>query len=169
MFTKSSLLILTFFLTTRIILALSPFSHTRHPVRIHPRSSNSTTDPCDTDLTCGPILSAFQTCTNSTDITCGCDAWINFSGDCAACGVLNRGQTSFTLPTETAMIRGFCECPVACANASAALFIAGPFSETAASQFCGVDFVVCADCVRGKDVFIAQAITGYFAQLCSEA
>ena len=65
------------------------------------------------------------------------------------------------------MFRGFCECPVECDEVVTTLINAGNF--TAAGEICEVDFVACADCIRGRDVYIAQVVSGYFAQLCSGA
>jgi len=65
------------------------------------------------------------------------------------------------------MFKGFCECPVECNGVSTVIINADTF--TAAGEICGVEFVECADCIRAKDAYIAQIITGYFAQLCSGA
>ena len=166
MFRSSTLniLIVTLLVTTSTILAHFPVHQINRSV--HPRDTN-TTDPCNTPLTCGPILIAYHSCTNSTDLFCGCDAWINFAGDCAACGVLYSGQTDFTVPTQVAMIRGLCECQE-CSGVMNTVVTAGFGMETA-GEVCAVEYVGCTDCIRRTDVYLAQVVTGYFAQLCDGA
>ena len=158
-----SLVCITLLVTTSTILAHSPL-HDHLKRSLDPRY-NLTSDPCNTPLTCGVIQSAFFACANSTDITCGCDAWINFAGDCAACSVLHAGETLFTLPTQVGMFRAFCECPAVCDGVVSTILAAG-FGEGTAGEVCGTVFVDCADCVRRTDVYLAQVVTGYFSQLC---
>ena len=41
--------------------------------------------------------------------------------------------------------------------------------ERRLGEVCGVEFTGCVDCVRRKDGFIAEAISGYFEPLCAGA
>src|SRR5215471_7660900 len=55
-------------------------------------STEQSTDACE--CACGPIEDAFKSCTNSTDINCGCDAWINSGPSCSACVAIVQANTN---------------------------------------------------------------------------
>jgi hypothetical protein len=43
------------------------------------------------------------------------------------------------------------------------------FGKETAGEACAVEYVGCTDCIRRTDVYLAQVVTGYFAQLCEGA
>ena len=139
-------------------------------------SQDQTIDPCG--CACGPIGDALQTCANSTDINCGCDAWITSGPSCSACvGIV---QSEFTSNITTGFVntifgvqiaRAFCLCQDACTTVANATYQCG-FTGSGIDCTCSVyerDGPACSSCIKGFDQYAGLMMDNYIASCTSGA
>jgi hypothetical protein len=117
---------------------------------------------------CNPIGDAVNACSaaNSTDIFCGCDAYIQSAPPCVAC--TSTTSDSFTDVAYVQIARALCLCPDVCQGIAEATAICevGP---AGAPCFCPTllsnDSTACLQCVHKKDPFVG-AIYDNFVHSC---
>jgi hypothetical protein len=132
--------------------------------------SGQTTDPCD--CACSPVADASKACANSTNLNCGCDAWINSGPSCSACVATVEADSASNITTSFSnaifgiqIVRAFCLCPDACAriaNATYQFGFAGPDINSTCSLF-ELDGPACSTCIKGFDQYAGLIMNNYVA------
>lgn len=142
-------------------------------------STTQTTDACE--CACDPIDNALKACSNSTDLTCGCDAWINSGPSCSACVAIvetNPGNTFNNLTTRFSnaifgiqIARALCLCPDACATVTNATYNCG-FSSSGTDCTCAVyerDGPTCSACIKSFDQYAGLIMDNFIASCTTGA
>ena len=159
----SFIVIVTVYLCTNFFVNAEPIGLLR---KLAFRDDTSTPDSCT--HACGSIRDAVTRCGNTTDITCGCNEWIQNTNSCSAC-TLVHGDSRFSSNTIlNEVIRGYCLCAKDCEQIANATYTCGFHSENAACVCPSVkaEAQACTACIQNIDPHTADLVTSYFHQLC---